>query len=167
MLTQAASLPGSRGRVNYGNFANGLHDDCCNIEIGGAGGACAMSDALTTRCFPSLLGCLILLAKFIPSTDWNLLRSSIFSSSLLRLRSLGRGGAGRAGRADGRGGRGGRSVRSGRRGLKRAGRVEREGAGEGGAAGAAGAAGAGRAGGGAHKNIGFYIVPNSAKYKNP
>ena len=84
--------------MNYGNFANGLHDDCRNIEIGGAGGACAMSDALITRCFPSLLGCLVLLAKFIPSTDWNLLKFSIFSRSLLRLRSLGRGGAGRGGR---------------------------------------------------------------------
>ena len=71
MLIRAASLPGSRGRVNYLNFANGLRNECHNIEIGGAGGASTMSDALAIRCLPSLLGCLVLLAKFLPSTVWN------------------------------------------------------------------------------------------------
>ena len=71
MLIRAASLPGSRGRVNYLNFANGLRNECHNIEIGGAGGESTMSDALTIRCLPSLLGCLVLLAKFLPSTVWN------------------------------------------------------------------------------------------------
>ena len=89
MLTRVASSPRSRGRVNDGNFANGLHDGCHNIDIGGAGDARAMSDALATRCFPSCLGCFVLLAKFPPSTDWNLLRSSIFLHSLLHLRSHG------------------------------------------------------------------------------